>query len=160
MPPLTFEQLLDRAASSRGIESGFWDIWGQRHTTGPEAKQAILRAMGFAADTPEELSRSLAADTRREWGRLLPPAIVTGESGAVELPLNVPSESLGERARISILREDGKAKTPRASDRRPGEAAGEIILRLEPAKTEFIAEQRSPAASWLDLKQLTEPHQK
>jgi len=109
MPPLTFEQLLDRAASSRGIESGFWDIWGQRHTTGPEAKQAILRAMGFAADTPEELSRSLAADTRREWGRLLPPAIVTGESGAVELPLNVPSESLGERARISILREDGGA---------------------------------------------------
>jgi len=61
---------------------------------------------------------------------------------------------------LSILREDGKAKTPRASDRRPGEAAGEIILRLEPAKTEFIAEQRSPAASWLDLKQLTEPHQK
>ena len=52
----------------------------------------------------------------------------------------------------------GRAKNPRASDGRPEGAAGEIILRLEPARTEFIAEQRSPAASWLDLKQLTEPH--
>src|ERR1035437_9159601 len=109
MAPHTFEQLLDRAASSRGIEPGFWDIWGRYHTTAPEAKQAILRAMGFAADTPEELTRSLAAETRREWGRLLPPAIVAGESDAVELALNVPAESLGERARISILREDGGA---------------------------------------------------
>jgi len=109
MPPLAFEQLLDRAASSRGIEPGFWDIWGQYHTTGLEAKQAILRAMGFAADTPEDLNRSLAAEQRREWGRLLPPAIVTGESDSVELALNVPAESLGQRAHISILREDGGA---------------------------------------------------
>src|ERR1039457_5502392 len=107
MAPHTFEQLLDRAASSRGIEPGFWDIWGRYHTTAPEAKQAILRAMGFAADTPEELNRSLAAETRREWGRLLPPVVVAGESDGVELALNVPAESLGERARISILGEDG-----------------------------------------------------
>ncbi len=109
MPPLAFEQLLDRAASSRGIEPGFWDIWGAYHTTAPEAKQAILRAMGFAADTPEDLNRSLAAETRREWSRLLPPAIVTGESDSVELSLNVPAESLGQPARISVLREDGGA---------------------------------------------------
>ena len=109
MAPHTFEQLLDSAASSRGIDPGFWDIWGKYHTTSPEDKQAILRAMGFAAGNAEELSRSLAADTRREWGRLLPPAIVAGESDTVEIALNVPAESLGQRAHISIVREDGGA---------------------------------------------------
>jgi 4-alpha-glucanotransferase len=107
MAPPTFEQVLDRAASSRGIEPGFWDIWGKYRTTSAEDKRAILRAMGFAADSPEELNRSLAAETHRVWSRLLPPVIVTGESDAVEFTLNVPAESLGERARISILREDG-----------------------------------------------------
>jgi len=69
--PETFEQLLDRAASAFGIDSGFWDIWGRYHTTTQEAKQAILRGFGLAADNREELERSLAALTRREWEGLL-----------------------------------------------------------------------------------------
>ena len=36
-------------------------------------------------------------------------------------------------------------------------ALGEIILRPEPPVGEFIAKQRSPEASWLNIKQLTEP---
>jgi hypothetical protein len=64
------------------------------------------------------------------------------------------------QANFPDLTKVGKAKTPRPSSRRAGEAAGEINLRLEPALAEFIAERRSPAASWLHLKQLTEPHRK
>lgn len=59
----------------------------------------------------------------------------------------------------SCLCKVGRAKSPQSSGRNSGEAAGEIILCLEPARAEFITEQRSPAASWLDLKQLTEPHE-
>jgi len=59
----------------------------------------------------------------------------------------------------SYLCRVGRAKSPQSSGRSPGEAVGEIILCLEPAQAEFITEQRSPAASWLDLKQLTEPHE-
>jgi len=59
----------------------------------------------------------------------------------------------------SCLCKVGRAKSPQSSGRNSGEAAGEIILCLEPAQAEFITEQRSPAASWLDLKQLTEPHE-
>ena len=36
-------------------------------------------------------------------------------------------------------------------------ASGEISLCLEPSFDEFITEQRSPEASWLNIKQLTEP---
>jgi hypothetical protein len=64
------------------------------------------------------------------------------------------------QANFPDLAKVGRAKNPRPSSRRAGEAAGEINLRLEPALAEFNAEQRSPAASWLHLKQLTEPHPK
>jgi 4-alpha-glucanotransferase len=109
MPADTFEQLLDRAASLAGIEPGYWDIWGRYHRTTTEAKQAILQALGTAAGDAGQLEQSLAALTRREWERLAPPAVVCGESGEQELPLNIPVESLGERVRLIVRREDGQS---------------------------------------------------
>ena len=109
MPSDSFEQLLDRAASWFGIGGGFWDIFGHYHTTSAEAKQAILRALGVAADSAEDLEQALAALARNEWERLLPPAVVTGEAGPVELPLHVAAERLGARARFTVRREDGES---------------------------------------------------
>ncbi|MGO9255574.1 MAG: 4-alpha-glucanotransferase [Bryobacteraceae bacterium] len=109
MPSETFEQLIDRAAAVCGVDAGYWDIWGRYHTTGIEAKQAILRAKGLEADDAAALERSLAALARREWMRLLPPAIVEGESDEVALPLNLPADSLGQRARITVRPENGPA---------------------------------------------------
>ncbi len=104
----TFEQLLDRAASWFGIDGGFWDIFGNHHTTSVAAKQAILRALGVAADSAADLEQSLAALARHEWERLLPPAVVTGEGGQVPVPLHVPAEWLGMRAHFTVRREDGE----------------------------------------------------
>jgi len=109
MPADTFEQLLDRAATRAGIEPGYWDIWGRHHDTTVAAKQAILEALGIAAGTVEQLEQSLAALTRREWERLAPPSVVCDDAGEQELPLNLPVESLGERARLVIRREDGQS---------------------------------------------------
>src|ERR1019366_6362658 len=87
----------------------FWDIFGNHHTTSVAAKQAILRALGVSVDSAADLEQALAALTRNEWERLLPPALLARESGPVELPLHVPAESLGERARFVVRREDGEA---------------------------------------------------
>jgi 4-alpha-glucanotransferase len=103
----SFEQLLDRAASWYGIDDGFWDIFGHHHTTSVAAKQAILRALGVAADSAADLEQALAALARLEWERLLPPAVVAGETGPVELPLHVAAEELGKRATFTVRREDG-----------------------------------------------------
>ena len=109
MPSETFEQLLDRAAALCGVEAEFWDIWGRHHATSVAAKQAILRAKGFAADDAASLDRSLAAVARREWMRLLPPVLVQGETDAVMLSLNLPADSVGLRARIAVRPENGPA---------------------------------------------------
>jgi 4-alpha-glucanotransferase len=105
-----FEQLLNEAASAHGIEPEFWDIWGRHHVTSAPAKQAILRAMGVDAETPESLERCEVDAKRREWERIVPPVIVTGLSESIEVPLNVPADRLGERASISVRAEDGSTK--------------------------------------------------
>ena len=109
LPSETFQQLIDRAAAVCGIESGFWDIWGKYRATTTEAKQVILRAMGLESDNAESLERSLSGLALREWQRLLPPAIVTGDSDTVELPLSVPAALAEEPAHFSIRREDGES---------------------------------------------------
>ena len=52
------------------------------------------------------------------------------------------------------------ARESRSGGRRSGTASDEIILRLDQAYAEFIAEQRPSEASWLNIKQLTEPQPK
>jgi len=106
MTPNSFQQLLDRAGSAYGIDPGYWDIWGRYHTTSDAAKQAILHAKGLLARSAPELEEALAERTRREWSRILPPAIVVSESAEPELELNAPAESMGEQARISIRLQD------------------------------------------------------
>jgi 4-alpha-glucanotransferase len=109
MPAETFEQLLDRACSLFGIDGGYWDIWGQYHTTPVEAKQAILRALGVDAGSASGLSAALTELARREWERLTPPVVVAVEDAPVEVCLNIPAEALGQIARVLVRREDGQS---------------------------------------------------
>ncbi len=118
MSSTTFEALLDRAAALCGIEPEYWDIFGRHHITTDEGKQAILRAMGWAAGSAAELERSLADHSRREWQRLAPPTIVALESEGIGVPLHLPAECLGDSVAITVHREDGEtgAFTFRAAD--------------------------------------------
>jgi 4-alpha-glucanotransferase len=107
MPAETFDQMLDRAAARCGIEPGYWDIWGRYHETTAVAKRAILGALGVDTGNAGEIERSLAALTRQEWQRIVPPAVIVSESAEPDLTLNVPAESLGDHARIEVLAENG-----------------------------------------------------
>jgi len=107
MPPENFDQLLDSAAAACGIETGYWDIWGNHHDTAVSVKQAILNSMGMAANSADELIRSLTDRARQQWERLLPPCVVVPESRPRLLPIQVPTEQLSERVRVTVRREDG-----------------------------------------------------
>src|SRR5215469_4746813 len=107
----TFEQLLERAADSCGIDPGYWDIWGKHHVTTPAVRQALLASAGVPSSDAEELERALSERARREWQRHLPPSLVVSQSESHTLPISVAVESLGEPATITIQREDGQTET-------------------------------------------------
>ncbi|MEO8595791.1 MAG: 4-alpha-glucanotransferase [Candidatus Solibacter sp.] len=108
MPSDSFDQLLDRAASWYGIDGGFWDIFGQYHTTTAQAKQSILGALGVPANSGGELEDALARLAREEWVHVLPPAIVAVAGVEVEVPLQLPADGLGSRAHFTVQHESGE----------------------------------------------------
>src|SRR5580704_4479621 len=108
MPAETYEQLLDRAAASYGIELGYWDIWGNYHEATADSKRSLLRTLGIDATSQETLEHSMAARTRAEWTRLAPPAVVAKATPTAELLLQFPTEWLGEHAVATLSREDGQ----------------------------------------------------
>src|ERR1700724_102170 len=89
----------------------FGNMWGKFHAPHSPVKKAILRAMGVASDTAEQLEEALAGRARREEERLLPASLVVSESQPRALSVNVPAELLGERAAITLMREDGSTST-------------------------------------------------
>jgi (1->4)-alpha-D-glucan 1-alpha-D-glucosylmutase len=52
--------LLQELAARAGIEPGYRDTWGNRHEVTEPTLHALLRAMGFATGSPEEIAASLA----------------------------------------------------------------------------------------------------
>jgi len=65
--PLT--QLADQA----GIESGYWDVYGNHHETSDETRRLFLSAMGYAASHDDEVNHSLKTISERSWQRRLEP---------------------------------------------------------------------------------------
>jgi 4-alpha-glucanotransferase len=128
MPQQSFEELLDQAAAACGIEPAYWDIWGKRHETSPEVKQAILASLGIASDTPDELERSVAERTRHEWSRLAPPCLVASKAGPHTLPLSLPADTLRQPVTLMIRLEDGATTSIEAH---PAELAHEASVQID-----------------------------
>lgn len=102
----SYEQALDRAARMWGIEPEYGDTWGRVHTTTPETKKGILKALGVPAGSREELDRAIEERLWNEWNRLLPPVAVLGEA-AKAFWINVPSDLAAFPADVTIRWEGG-----------------------------------------------------
>ncbi len=101
----TQEQALDRAARMWGIEPEYGDTWGRVHTTTPETKKGILKALGVPVASREELDGAIEGRLWSEWSSLLPPVAVLGETAAA-FWINVPVELSGLTAQVEIRWED------------------------------------------------------
>src|SRR5207248_8930050 len=87
------------------IDPEYWDIWGRKHLTSTETKQAILRAMGVDTSTAESIAHAIAEREEQERSRLAPPCVVISENARPRVaPLHAPA---GPTVRVRIQREDG-----------------------------------------------------
>ena len=98
---------LDRLAGRVGIEPFFFDIWGNRTEVSPEAKRALIAALGYAADSEAEIAASLEAVEAAPWRRLAPPVLVAGAGETIELPVTVAESGLDTPIRWTLTEESG-----------------------------------------------------
>jgi 4-alpha-glucanotransferase len=102
---------LDRLAELVGIESSYYDIWGNLNSLGDDAKRALLSAMGFAVATDAELAAGLSAHEERRWRQVLESAVVLAaeqQPGAVALTL--PTELATTTLYWTLIEEQGKRR--------------------------------------------------
>ena len=108
----TYDEALDRAAETWGIQPDYWDIFGKRHVTSAKTKRAILESLGIRPDTKEALEQALEERSHAEWSRLLPPCLVVGENhDPSEFPVHLPAELSETDARVILKLEDGGEET-------------------------------------------------
>lgn len=74
---------LDPLCREFGVDSEYWDIWGNRHEASSGCKAAILSSLGLDTSSAQRLSASADALAARHWTRGLPPVLV--------LPVTAPA---------------------------------------------------------------------
>lgn len=104
-------ETLDRLAGLAGIRPFYWDVFGGYHEASPEGKKAILAALGYPADTPKQMEKSLAVLEARSWGRWLRFTTVLRKGREFGLRLNLPSTASGRTLHWTIIFEDGSTRT-------------------------------------------------
>ena len=112
LPSATYDEALDRAAASWGIQPDYWDIWGNHHFAPLETKRAILQSFGVRADSKEGLDNALQERSRAEWLRVAPACLVMSENQRPrEFPVHLPVEFGELEARIQLKLETGAGET-------------------------------------------------
>ena len=112
MPFSTYDEALEWAAKTWGIQPDYWDIFGTHHFTSPETKRAILESLGITADSKEALEKALGQRSHNEWSRLVPPCLVISETHRPrEFAVHMPAELAEQVARVELRVEDGASQT-------------------------------------------------
>ena len=94
----SYDSALDHAAEQCGIEPEFWDIFGNRHVTSRETKQAIVEALGIPAGTEQQISAALLERESKLESSLVEQCRVASVN---QQPIRIPIR-VHEAARISV----------------------------------------------------------
>ena len=100
--------LLHRLAGLHKVATTFtgWD--GTERQVSDRTLRSVLAALGFAADTEEDLKRSLAESETAVWKRPLPPTAVVRRGRPGTVPVHLPR---GSAATLRVRLEDGSELT-------------------------------------------------
>lgn len=101
------DALLARLADAVGIVPSYFDLSGNDQVTTPEITRALLKAMGYGAETSGNIRDSLHMIERFTCQRMLPEASVVRAGGIF---VTVPAALTERLARWTIICEDGTAR--------------------------------------------------
>jgi len=104
-------EALRRLAEAAGIEARYWDIHGQLHEAAPDTVRALLRALGFAADTEADVEAGLAWFAEEPWRSPLPSVIIARENSEIDVPFRLPADDGAKTIRWTVRLETGGIRT-------------------------------------------------
>lgn len=98
---------LQHLAEVAGVEPDYWDIWGNHHQIGDEAKRSILGALGLPAHDHADIVASLQRLQENGWRRCLPPVLVAWEGEQPEILVCLPADRAEWPLTIQVIEENG-----------------------------------------------------
>jgi 4-alpha-glucanotransferase len=97
---------IENAARAWGVETEYWDIWGQQHHASTELEAAILRSLGVDTSSIVALGQAIELHNQRQQRSPFAPAIVlTLGSTPHEIAVSLPAERAASHAVLHL--EDG-----------------------------------------------------
>jgi (1->4)-alpha-D-glucan 1-alpha-D-glucosylmutase len=114
---------LRQLADQAGIVAEYHDIWGTPHAATDAARRGLLRAMGIACGSEEEIAASLQRGRMRHWHQRLTPVLVVPAGQPPRVRLHLPQSEMAGRLRWTLTLENGAAQS--------GEFEPDNLPRLE-----------------------------
>ncbi len=100
---------IENAARAWGVETEYWDIWGQQHHASVELETAILRSLGVDTSSSAALHQAVERHNRRRLRSPFAPTIfLTAGSTPHEVPVSLGTKYAAASASIRIQLEDRK----------------------------------------------------
>jgi len=100
---------INRLAARCGIETEYWNIWGEKQVVSRRTIVALLQAMGLAVESESDTVRVLAKTEEEPGKRLVDPVRVFAENTpAIRILLHVPIRSLDSTFEWTLIQENGR----------------------------------------------------
>jgi 4-alpha-glucanotransferase len=101
---------IEEAARAWGIETDYWDIWGQQHRASADLEAAILRSLGVDLGSNVSLREAIERRSQRQGRYPLAPTIfLTAGRTPHQVPVSLPPSHAEAGATLRIKLEDGGA---------------------------------------------------
>ncbi len=97
-----YDDLINELSDMCGILPEYWDIFGKKHITSIETKEAVLRAMKLNVDSAEEIAKEINERRWKSWERVIEPVhVISVNAQPVSIPICIPIGE-GEEAKLMI----------------------------------------------------------
>ncbi|MER2494137.1 4-alpha-glucanotransferase [Catenovulum sediminis] len=91
-----------------GIESSYYDIWGNQIFATDETRSSLLNAMGFTINTDEDAQQALLKLQRDKWSSPLDPVyIIPAEAQTGRIRIRLAASALQQKIHLLLSLENG-----------------------------------------------------
>jgi len=102
MDSQSYDELINELSELCGILPEYWDIFGKKHITSVETKEAILRAMRLKIDSEEDIIEEINQRKYKPWKSFIEPVYVISENDQpLKIPVYIPIQE-GEENKLSL----------------------------------------------------------